>query len=76
MAGGFLSATNVALGRGGRIYVAELFADRISVIRDGRVSTLIQQEGLMPAGVEYADGTLYASTQALGPEGQIVTISR
>jgi hypothetical protein len=76
VAGGFLSATNVALGRGGRIYVAELFADRISVIRDGRVHTLIQQEGLMPAAVEYANGKVYASTQALGPEGQIVTISR
>jgi hypothetical protein len=75
IAGGLLSATNVAIGRGGRIFVAELFADRVSVLRDGRTRTLVQQPGLMPAGLEYAEGKLYASTGVFG-DGQIVRISR
>ncbi len=75
LADGFFSATNVALGRGGRIYVAELFADRVSVLRNGRIRTLVQEPGLMPAGVEYARGKLYASTGVFG-DGQIVRISR
>jgi hypothetical protein len=65
----------VALGRSGRIFVAELFADRISVLRDGRIRTVVQEPGLMPAGVEFVRGTLYASTGVFG-DGEIVTISR
>jgi hypothetical protein len=75
LARGFSGATNVALGRGGRIFVAELFADRISVLRDGRIRTVVEEPGLMPAGVEFVRGTLYASTGVFG-DGQIVTISR
>ena len=75
LARGFSGATNVALGRRGRIFVAELFADRISVLRDGRIRTVVEEPGLMPAGVEFVRGTLYASTGIFG-EGQIVTIER
>ena len=71
LASGFLGATNVAIGKGGRIYVAELFANRVSVLRDGVISTVADLPS--PAGVEYANGTLYVSTDVFG-NGSVVTI--
>ena len=71
LASGFLGATNVAIGKGGRIYVAELFANRISVLRDGVVKTVAEVPS--PAGVEYANGMLYVSTDVFA-NGSIVTI--
>ena len=35
--GGFLGATNLAVTPGGKVYVAELFKNRISTLRNGRV---------------------------------------
>jgi len=72
IAGGFAGATNLALGPGGTIYVSELFADQIAVVRGGTtVDTIALSQ---PAAVEYARGTLYASTDAFG-NGAVVTIS-
>ncbi len=71
LATGFLGATNVAIGKGGRIYVAELFGNRISVLRNGVISTVADVPS--PAGVEYANGRLYVSTDVFG-NGSIVTI--
>ena len=71
LASGFLGATNVAIGKGGRIYVAELFANRVSVLRDGVVKTVADVPS--PAGVEYANGMLYVSTDVFA-NGSIVTI--
>lgn len=80
VATGFAGATNIAVDPTGRIYVAELFAGRISVISRGQVRRLLDLPNV--AAVEYADGKLYASTMAptdetgnpTGP-GTIVRIS-
>ncbi|CUR55554.1 conserved exported hypothetical protein [metagenome] len=77
VAGGFLGATNVALGHRGRIYVAELFGAKVSVIKHGRVSTLAELPN--PAGVEYRHGKVYVSydvfpPEAAPPDGKIATI--
>jgi hypothetical protein len=72
IAGGFAGATNLALGPGGTIYVSELFADQIAVVRGGTtVDTIALSQ---PAAVEYASGMLYASTDVFG-NGAVVTIS-
>jgi DNA-binding beta-propeller fold protein YncE len=81
VATGFAGATNVAVDPSGRIYVAELFAGRVSVISHGAVSPVVDLPNV--AAVEYADGKLYASTMAptdqdgnpTGP-GTIVRIDR
>jgi sugar lactone lactonase YvrE len=72
IAGGFAGATNLATGPDGTIYVSELFADRIAVVRGGTtVDTIALSQ---PAAVEYARGMLYASTNVFG-NGAVVTIS-
>jgi hypothetical protein len=62
IASGFLGATNVALDGHGRIFVAELFAGRVSVIEHGRVRPYVD----LPAALSlvWARGTLYAGTIA------------
>jgi streptogramin lyase len=72
IAGGFAGATNLALGPGGTIYVSELFADQIAVVRGGTTVDTIPLS--QPAAVEYARGMLYASTDAFG-NGAVVTMS-
>ena len=71
LATGFAGATNVAVGPGGTVYVAELFGGRISQISpSGAVSTL--REVPAPAGLEVAGGRLYASVDVFG-DGSIVS---
>ena len=65
-AGGFLGATNVAVGGRGEIYVAELFGGKVSVLRHGDVSTVAELPN--PAGVEYSDGKLYVSYDVFPPQ--------
>lgn len=60
IATGFAGATNLALGRHGAIYVAELGKGVISVVRHGRPHTVATLPGVV--AVEYANGSLYAST--------------
>lgn len=68
VAGGLTGAVDLAVAPDGAIYVAELFADRISVLRDGAVSPLVELSS--PGAVEIArDGTLYATTGVFDPEG-------
>jgi hypothetical protein len=62
VAGGFLGATNVALGPDHTIYVAELFAGRISTIKNGKVKPYVDLPGAL--AVEWGNGHLYASTLA------------
>lgn len=62
VATGFLGATNLALGPGHTIYVAELFAGRISTIRNGMVEPYLDLPGAL--AVEWGNGHLYASTLA------------
>jgi hypothetical protein len=62
IAGGFLGATNVAVAPHGRIFVAELFAGRVSVIDHGRVKPYVD----LPAALSltWGAGTLFAGTLA------------
>jgi hypothetical protein len=74
LARGFLGATNVALGRHGTVYVAEVFGNRVSAIRrNGHVRPVATLPS--PAGVEFARGRLYASVDVFG-DGSIVTVGR
>lgn len=79
LATGFLGATNVAIGKGGRIYIAELFGGKVSMLHNGQISTVAELPA--PAAVEYANGKLYVSINAVPdgtgpPNGQIVTIDQ
>ena len=73
VAGGFLGATNLAVDPTGSIYVAELFAGRISKIEDGKVSPYVDLPNVL--SLQFAHGNLYAGTMASesGP-GSIVSI--
>ena len=72
LARGFLGATNLAVGKGGRIYVAELFGNQISMYRHGHVTPVVSVPN--PAGLEYSHGTLIASTDVFGA-GNIVALT-
>ncbi|HET9647819.1 MAG TPA: ScyD/ScyE family protein [Microlunatus sp.] len=61
IAGGFLGATNLALGRHGEIYVAELFGGRISVVRHGKTSELLSLPGVVAVETD-KNGELWAGT--------------
>lgn len=67
---GLVSPTGLALDRKGNIYVAELFANRISVIPRGSTTASTLLEVNQPAEVEMQKGSrLYATTDVLSPEG-------
>lgn len=67
---GLVSPTGLALDRKGNIYVAELFANRISVIPRGSTTASTLLEVNQPAEVELQKGgRLYATTDVLAPEG-------
>jgi hypothetical protein len=77
IASGLLGAANLAIGKGGTIYVAELFGGRIMRIGSGGNETVAELP--LPAGLEYADGKLYVSYDALPgdgapPDGKVATI--
>lgn len=61
-AGGFLGATNLALDDKGRIYVAELFGSRISVIENDKVRKYVSLKNVV--SLVWKRGTLYAGTLA------------
>jgi hypothetical protein len=61
LAGGFLGATNLALGTHGRIYVAELFGGKISVVKGSTKKDFLTLPGVV--GVETdTRGQLWATT--------------
>ena len=62
IAGGFLGATNVAVAPHGRIFVAELFAGRVSVIDHGRVKPYVNLPSAL--SLTWGSGTLFAGTLA------------
>ncbi|GAA2099548.1 ScyD/ScyE family protein [Microlunatus panaciterrae] len=67
---GFLGATDLALGRDGRIYVAELFGGRISVLDHGKRRTYVDLPNAL--SVESGHDGLWAGTMAeMGPEGPV-----
>lgn len=64
IAGGLLGPTNLAIS-GGRIYVAELFAGRISLIKHGSVTEYLPLPGAL--AIEAGrHGTLYAASGITG----------
>ncbi|WP_323961269.1 ScyD/ScyE family protein [Arthrobacter sp. JZ12] len=77
---GLVSPTGLAIDQRGNLYVAELFANRISVVPRGASGASVLYEANQPAEVELKDGsTLYATTDVLGPEnlppaGKIIKI--
>lgn len=71
VATGFLGATNLALAPHGRIYVTELFGNKVSMIRGRKVSTVAELP--LPAAVEYAWGKLFVTTEVFG-DGKLVVV--
>ncbi|WP_247828334.1 ScyD/ScyE family protein [Arthrobacter antioxidans] len=69
---GLTSPTGLAFDRRGNLFVAELFADRISVIAAGTEEAVPFREVARPADVEVDGRYLYATTNAIagnpGPE--------
>jgi sugar lactone lactonase YvrE len=79
LATGLLSATGLAVGPAGDIFVAELFANRITRIPPGASSGQPWTNAQMPADVEFVDGSVWATRKALTgmggggrPAGQVV----
>jgi hypothetical protein len=73
LATGLAGATNLAIGGHGAIYVAELFAGRVSRISHGKVEPYIELPDV--AAVEYARGRLYVSYDVFA-DGKVATIER
>jgi hypothetical protein len=78
IASGFLGATNLAIGKNGEIYVAELFGGNISVVKHGKKSNYLPLPGVVAVETSKG-GELWAAT--LGNEeppapGTIVKISK
>jgi hypothetical protein len=73
---GILGATNVAVGPRGKVYVSELFGNRVAVLRHGRPRTIAELP--LPAAVESFRGRLFATANVFpgpeGPDGQVVAI--
>ncbi|MHA7239516.1 ScyD/ScyE family protein [Arthrobacter sp. TMS1-12-1] len=68
VASGLTSPTGLAFDRRGNLFVAELFANRISVIAAGSEEAVPFREVTLPADVEVDGRYLYATTNALPPE--------
>lgn len=78
LATGFAGAANLALGKGGQIYVSELFGNQVSRVDHGKASPVLSVNA--PSALEYANGKLYVSYDSLPPEnaapdGKVATIS-
>lgn len=75
IATGFAGATNLAIGKHGDIYVAELFGGKISVVNRHGVSTLVNLPGVVSVETS-ARGTVYAGTMGADEStpGSIVEI--
>lgn len=69
VASGLVSPTGIAVSSRGDIFVAELFANRISVIPRGTATPQPWYEVTGPADVELRGSALYASVDALPPGG-------
>ena len=70
VASGLVSPTGIAVNSRGDIFVAELFANRISVIPRGSSTAQPFYEVTGPADVELRGSALYASVDALPPGGE------
>ncbi len=78
---GLLSATGLAVAGNGDIFVAELFAGRISRIKAGESTPRTFLRVPLPADVELTSNGMFATINALPgegtpPAGQVVRIKR
>lgn len=71
LARGFLGATGVAVSTTGHVYVAELFANRISTIVKGKRATVASLS--QPSALEWHGHTLFATKDTL-TSGSIVKV--
>lgn len=72
LATGLSGATGLAVREDGTVFVAELYANEVSSIsRRGVVSTFVSLN--QPAGVEWAKGSVYVSTDVFG-DGKVVSV--
>ena len=62
VATGFSGATNLAVNDDGKVYVAELFGNKVSTVRDGRPHPWVSLKGAL--SLVWGDGALYAGTLA------------
>lgn len=85
VARGLMSATGVAVGRRGVLYVAELFRGRVAKVRRGAARASTVYSAPMVGDVELQGGRLYATTHVLTglsgepgdtPKGRVVRIRR
>jgi hypothetical protein len=67
---GFLGATNLAVAPNGTVYVAELFGGKISKLTRNGPRTVL--EVTEPAGLEWSDGKLYATTD-VNTSGKVIS---
>jgi len=77
IASGFLGSTNLALGKHGEIYVAELFGGNISVVKHGKKSNYLTLPGVVAVETSKS-GELWAATlgdEASHAPGTIVKIT-
>lgn len=77
IATGFAGATNLAIGKHGEVYVAELFGGKVSVVNTRGVSKFVDLPGVVSVETA-ANGTVYAGTMGADEStpGSIVKISQ
>jgi hypothetical protein len=63
VASGFLGATNLALGKHHKIFVAELFGGQISVVKHGKAHKYVSLPGVVAVEIDRS-GALWAATLA------------
>jgi hypothetical protein len=61
VAAGFLGATNLAIGKHGKIFVAELFGGQISVVKHGKAHKYLDLPGVVSVEIDRS-GALWAAT--------------
>jgi hypothetical protein len=72
IASGFAGAVNLALGAKGRVYVAELFADKVSFVRVNHNVGVVEDDWIdapAPAALEYRGDYLYLGYDVQNSQG-------
>jgi hypothetical protein len=86
IASGLISATGVAVGNNGTLFVSELFGGRIAKVKPGSTQPVNYLKTALPGDVELrSNGDLYATTQVLTglsgqpndpPAGRVIRVRR
>jgi hypothetical protein len=66
----FLGSTGLAVSPTGKVYVAELFANRISTISHHKRKTVLSVPS--PAAIEWHNGHIFATSNATSPPGSVI----